>query len=67
MRVDRSSNHKGIEAGVVTITIDGNMLKQATILGFLLTNNETEYEALLAGLRLAKEVLINRLAIYSNY
>ncbi|XP_020410343.1 uncharacterized protein LOC109946540 [Prunus persica] len=34
--------------------------------GFYASNNEAEYEALLAGLRLAKELSIKRLAIYSD-
>ncbi|KAI5318334.1 hypothetical protein L3X38_038042 [Prunus dulcis] len=53
---DETSNHKGAEAGVVIITSDGTLLEQAITLGFYASNNEAEYEALLAGLRLAKEL-----------
>ncbi|WP_205684432.1 reverse transcriptase-like protein [Acinetobacter baumannii] len=35
-------------------------------LGFLALNNKAECEALLAGLRLVKELSIKRLAIYSD-
>ncbi|CAL9024581.1 unnamed protein product [Prunus brigantina] len=53
-------------AGVVIITPDGTLLEQAITLGFPASNNEAEYEALLAGLRLAKELAIKKLAIYSD-
>ncbi|XP_020421514.1 uncharacterized protein LOC109949767 [Prunus persica] len=66
LHVDGASNHKGSGAGVVIITPDGTLLEQAITLGFSASNNEAEYEALLAGLRLAKELTIKRLAIYSD-
>ncbi|KAL6273710.1 hypothetical protein ACE6H2_024402 [Prunus campanulata] len=56
LRVDGASNQKGAGAGVVIITLDGTLLEQAITLGFPASNNEAEYEALLAGLRLAKEL-----------
>ncbi|KAI5343085.1 hypothetical protein L3X38_010961 [Prunus dulcis] len=55
LHVDGASNHKGAGAGVVIITSDGTLLEQAITLGFSTSNNEAEYEALLAGLHLAKE------------
>ncbi|KAI5335513.1 hypothetical protein L3X38_025646 [Prunus dulcis] len=66
LRVDGASNQKGAGAGVVIITPDETLLEQAITLGFPASNNEAEYEALLAGLRLAKELAIKRLAIYSD-
>ncbi|CAL2254389.1 unnamed protein product [Prunus armeniaca] len=66
LHIDEASNHKGVGAGVVIITPDGTLLEQAITLGFFASNNEAEYEALLAGLHLAKELSIKRLAIYSN-
>ncbi|CAL8990806.1 unnamed protein product, partial [Prunus brigantina] len=65
LRVDGASNQKRAGAGVVIITPDGTLLEQAITLGFLASNNEAEYEALLAGLRLAKELAIKKLAISS--
>ncbi|CAL9022627.1 unnamed protein product, partial [Prunus brigantina] len=64
--VDGALNQKGAGAGVVIITPDGTLLEQAIRLGFPTSNNEAEYEALLAGLRLAKELSIKKLAIYSD-
>ncbi|CAL9000311.1 unnamed protein product [Prunus brigantina] len=66
LRVDGASNQKRAGAGVVIITPDGTLLEQAITLGFPASNNEAEYEALLAGLRLAKELSIKKLAIYSD-
>ncbi|CAL9022511.1 unnamed protein product [Prunus brigantina] len=66
LRVDGASNQKGAGAGVVIITPEGTLLEQAITLGFPASNNEAEYEALLAGLRLAKELAIKKLAIYSD-
>ncbi|KAI5335180.1 hypothetical protein L3X38_025313 [Prunus dulcis] len=66
LRVDGPSNQKGAGAGVVITTLDGTLLEQAITLGFPASNNEAEYEALLIGLCLAKELAINKLAIYSD-
>ncbi|CAL2247523.1 unnamed protein product [Prunus armeniaca] len=52
LRVDGASNQKGAGAGI------------AITLGFPASNNEAEYEAFLAGLPLAKELVIKKLAIY---
>ncbi|XP_020426547.1 uncharacterized protein LOC109950823 [Prunus persica] len=64
--VEGASNEKGVGAGIVITTPDGTLLEQAITLGFPASNNEAEYEALLAGLRLAKELAIKQLAIYSD-
>ncbi len=49
--MDGASNVKGSGAGAVLIFPEGLILEQAMRLGFLASNNETEYEALLIGLR----------------
>jgi ribonuclease HI len=46
---------KGARAGVVLIPPEGDALKYAIQLEFLATNNITEYEGLVNGLRLAKD------------
>ncbi|CAL8130627.1 unnamed protein product [Prunus armeniaca] len=66
LHVDKASNHKRVGAGVIIITPKGTLLQQAITLGFSASNNEAEYEALLARLRLAKELSIKRLTIYSD-
>ncbi|KAI5352420.1 hypothetical protein L3X38_005311 [Prunus dulcis] len=62
---DGASNQKGARVGVVITTPDGTLLEQAITLGFPASNNEAEYEALLASLSLAKELATKKLAIYS--
>ena len=66
LHVDGASNHKGSGAGVVLVTPDGSLLEQAITLGFKASNNEVEYEALLAGLRMTKDLAVKKLAIYSD-
>ncbi len=51
MFIDRASNFKGLEAGIVLVSPKGLILEQAVRLGFLASNNEAEYEALIIGLR----------------
>uniref|UniRef100_A0A2N9EYJ1 Uncharacterized protein n=1 Tax=Fagus sylvatica TaxID=28930 RepID=A0A2N9EYJ1_FAGSY len=45
---------------------EGHLLKHSTRLQYPTTNNEAEYEALLTGLRIAKELGANRLKIRSD-
>ncbi|XP_059436564.1 uncharacterized protein LOC132169561 [Corylus avellana] len=54
--VDGSSTRKNEGAGVVLITLDGEELCSSLRLEFKTTNNEAEYEAVLAGLGLAREM-----------
>lgn len=49
--VDRASNDKGAGSSIVLITPEGMAIEQAIKLEFTTSNNESSYEALLAGLR----------------
>lgn len=51
MFVDNASNAKGAGVGIVIISPKGVKLEHSLMLGFRASNNEAEYEALLAGLR----------------
>ncbi|KAM2654056.1 hypothetical protein EV2_025609 [Malus domestica] len=66
LHADGVSNNKGSGGGVVLVTPDGSMLEQAITLGFKASNNEAKYEALLAGLRMAKDLAVKKLAIHSD-
>ncbi|XP_075665380.1 uncharacterized protein LOC142635048 [Castanea sativa] len=48
--VDGVANQKGSGIGIVMISSDGITLEKSLRLGFVVTNNEAEYEALLVGL-----------------
>jgi hypothetical protein len=63
MYFNRSYTLKGARAGVVLIPPEGNTLKYAIQLGFPATNNIAEYEELVTGFRLAKDLGIRRLLI----
>jgi ribonuclease HI len=63
MYFDGSYTLKGAGADVVLIPPEGDILKYVIQLGFPTTNNITEYEGLVTGLRLAKDLGIQRLLI----
>jgi ribonuclease HI len=63
MYFDGSYILRGAGAGVVLIPLEGNPLKYAIQLGFPATNNIAEYEGLVTGLRLAKDLDICQLLI----
>jgi len=54
--VDGSSNEKGSGVGVILESLDEVIIEQSIRFEFEATNNQAKYEALLAGLRLAKEI-----------
>jgi ribonuclease HI len=56
MYFDGSYTLRGAEAGVVLIPSEGDMLKYVIQIKFPTTNNIAEYEGLVTGLRLAKEL-----------
>jgi hypothetical protein len=56
MYFDRSYTLKGAGAGIVLIPPKGDILKCAIQLEFPATNNITEYEGLVTGLRIAKDL-----------
>ncbi|XP_022897539.1 uncharacterized protein LOC111411217 [Olea europaea var. sylvestris] len=64
--VDGSSGETGSGAGIILESLEGHKLNCTVRLGFRVSNNAAEYEALLAGLRLAKEMQIRRLLTSSN-
>jgi ribonuclease HI len=63
MYFDGSYTLKGAGAGIVLIPPEGDMLKYAIQIEFPATNNTAEYEGLVTGLRLAKELVIRRFLI----
>jgi ribonuclease HI len=56
MYFDGSYTLKGAWAGVMLIPPEGDVLKYAIQLEFSATNNIVEYEGLVNGLRLAKDL-----------
>nr|KYP74436.1 Uncharacterized protein Mb2253c family [Cajanus cajan] len=66
LHVDGSSNVKGSGADIILEGPNDMMLELAIKFDFKATNNQAEYEALLAGLTLAKDVGIKRLKCCSD-
>ena len=64
--VDDASSATGARAGIVIITPKGIKLEHSFKLGFKASNNETEYEALLAGLRAVLDIGAREVEIYSD-
>ncbi|XP_075083376.1 uncharacterized protein LOC142167119 [Nicotiana tabacum] len=62
---DGSSNIKGAGLGIVLIPTLGKVIRQA-IKCYPITNNEAEYEAVIAGLELARELSIEQIVINSD-
>ena len=66
MRIDGSSNMNGSGASIVLESLTREKVKYALRLEFPASNNEAEYEALLAGLHLAKEMRAEQIRIYND-
>ncbi|GJZ55802.1 reverse transcriptase domain-containing protein [Tanacetum coccineum] len=61
---DGASNFDGSGASLMLVSLEGNEYTYALRFELETTNNEAEYEALVAGLRIAEEMEINDLAIF---
>ena len=66
MYFDRSVMAPDLGAGVVLISLDGSRLRYVIRLHFLVSNNATEYEALINRLRIAIELGATRLYVHGN-
>ncbi|XP_073153648.1 uncharacterized protein [Henckelia pumila] len=64
--VDGSSNSEGCGVGVLLIFPQGDEIRLAFKLDFRASNNDSEYEALLIGLRAAKQAGAARVHLYSD-
>ncbi|XP_010677960.1 uncharacterized protein LOC104893543 [Beta vulgaris subsp. vulgaris] len=66
LHVDGSSNFRGAGLGVLIKSPQGDIIARAISCDFKATNNEAEYEALLAGLTLAKDLNATEVEAYSD-
>ena len=64
--MDGSSNEGGSRVGLILVSPEGHRMHCTLRFRFKASNNETEYEALITGLNLAKEIKVESLEIYSN-
>ncbi|CAL8169374.1 unnamed protein product [Prunus armeniaca] len=66
LHVDGSANQQGCGAGLMLTTPNGSKVEYALQFNFRTSNNEAEYKALLAGLRLAKSMSAKEISIHSD-
>ena len=66
IHIDGSSNKHTSRIGIVLRSLEGDKIECMVPLDFTTTNNESEYEALLAGLDLAKATGATSVTVYCN-
>ncbi|CAL2227550.1 unnamed protein product [Prunus armeniaca] len=66
LHVDGSANEQGCGAGLVLTTPDRSKVEYALQFNFRTSNNEAEYEALFAGLQLARSMSDKQINIHSD-
>uniref|UniRef100_A0A8R7V357 RNase H type-1 domain-containing protein n=1 Tax=Triticum urartu TaxID=4572 RepID=A0A8R7V357_TRIUA len=66
MHFDGSKMRTGLGAGIVLTSPKGDKLRYVLQIHFAASNNVAEYEALIHGLRLAKELGIRRVLCYGD-
>ena len=64
--VDGSSNEGGSGASLILVSPKGHRMHYALRFGSKASNNKAEYEALITGLNLGKEIKVESLEIYSD-
>ncbi|XP_074370795.1 uncharacterized protein LOC141711956 [Apium graveolens] len=64
--VDEAFNGDGTGAGIEIIIPEAHKIRSATHLAFHATNNDAEYEALINGLKLALEMKVENLNVFSD-
>lgn len=66
LSVDGSSNMKGCGIRILLVSPDGERYEFALRFNFWASNNEAEYEALIIGLKVPREIGISNILILSD-
>ena len=66
MHVDGSNNIREAGVGIVLTSPTGNTASRAVRCNFKATNNESEYEALIAGLKLTHQMGAGNIQVISD-
>ena len=64
LHIDGASNAQGSGAGLILINFEGVVTEYALRFNFKILNNQAEYEAFVAGLKIAKELDIDSLKVF---
>ena len=59
-------NEGGLEAGLILITPEGHRMHYALRFDFKASNNKAEYDALIVGLKLVREMKVESLEVYND-
>ena len=65
--IDGLSNSARSEAGLILIDLEGDVMGYALCFEFSSTNNEVEYEALLARLMVARDAGVQHLKVFNDF
>ena len=66
LHIDKACNAQGSGTDLILINFEGVITEYALRFNFKALNNQVEYEALLAGLKIIKELDIDSLKIFTN-
>ena len=66
LSIDGASNAQGSGANLILTSLEGIDIEYALRFGFHTSNNEAEYEAVIAGLNLAHSLEVDQLKVYSD-
>ena len=66
LHIDRASSVQSSGASLILINSEGIVTEYALRFNFKASNNQAEYEALLASLKIAKELEINSLKVFTD-
>ncbi|XP_074358190.1 uncharacterized protein LOC141697610 [Apium graveolens] len=64
--VDGATNGDGAGAGIELISSESHKIRRVTHLAFRATNNDAEYEGLINGLKLAVEIKVENLNVFTD-
>ena len=64
--IDRASNTQSSGAGLILINFEGIVIEYAFRFNFKASNNQTEHEEFLAGLKIIKELDIDSLKVFTD-
>ena len=64
--VDGAANHRRSKVGLVLISPESIAIEKSLRLGFSATNNEAEYEALLAGMNMVQKMGGKTVEVFSD-
>ena len=64
--MDGASNCREAGVGIILISLEGIRVEKSLTLGFPVSNNEAEYEAFLAGLRISRQLRANKVRLHCD-